>query len=84
MVGSWISDPNVIDFYNLVLGRPETGVLGFSLDLDDRPIAGCICLVSASRMEFYVVAYDPAFFACLSLGNLLIEDLVRVVHAAQA
>ncbi len=69
-------DPYVCDFYKSVLGKPGSGVFGFSLDLDERPISGGICLVSASRMEFYVVTYDPTF-ASVSPGNLLIEDLVK-------
>ena len=76
LVGPWILDPNVYAFYNVLVGHPESGVFGFSLDLDDKPIAGCISLVSASRMEFFVVTYDTAY-ALASPGNLLIEDLVR-------
>ncbi len=74
--GHWIWDPFVCDFYKLALGKPGSGVLGFSLDVDGRPIAGAISLVCASRMEFYIVTYDPTF-AAVSPGNLLIEDLVR-------
>jgi CelD/BcsL family acetyltransferase involved in cellulose biosynthesis len=76
LVGPWILDPGVRDFYKLLVGRPGSGVCGFALDFDGRPIAGGICLVSAATMEFFVVTYDPAFYSA-SPGNLLIEDLVR-------
>ena len=64
------------DFYKLTLARTGSGVLGFALDLDARPIAGGICLVSNSTLEFFVSALDPAY-SKFSPGNLLIEDIVR-------
>lgn len=73
---SWLRRPETAQFYRALVGRPDSGVLGFALDLDGRTIAGGLCLRSAGRLEYYVTAYDPAL-AAFSPGNLLIEDLAR-------
>ena len=51
-------------------------VRGFALLLDDKMVAGCVCLISPGKAEFFATVYDPAFKA-FSPGNLLIEDLGR-------
>lgn len=75
-IGSdWMRGRPVRDFYSGLVGQAE-GVEGFALDLDGRTMAGCICLRSATTLEFYVTTFDPEF-ARYSPGNVMIEDLVR-------
>ncbi|HEY3948360.1 GNAT family N-acetyltransferase [Phenylobacterium sp.] len=73
---SWLRLPQTAALYKALVGREGTGVLAFALDSGDQTIAGCLCLLSGDRLEYYITAFDPALSA-FSPGNLLIEDLGR-------
>jgi len=73
---NWLRNDGAAQFFGSLVGREGSGVQGFVLELDGRPVAGCICLLSAASVEFYVTAMEPAY-AAYSPGNLLIEDLLR-------
>jgi CelD/BcsL family acetyltransferase involved in cellulose biosynthesis len=73
---SWLRNDRLMPFYQALLGKPGSGVTAFSLELDGQIVAGCICLRSANRLEYFVTAFDPTY-APFSPGNLLLEDCVR-------
>lgn len=73
---SWLPQTAVQAFFADTVGRRGGGVLGFVLEQGGAPVAGALCLRSATHLEFYVSALDPAF-APYSPGKLLIEDVVR-------
>jgi CelD/BcsL family acetyltransferase involved in cellulose biosynthesis len=78
---SWIRGREAEAQFVALLSAPESGgagerdVHGFTLRLDGRIVAGCLCLLSEQRLEYFITGYDPAF-ASYSPGNLLIEDCV--------
>lgn len=73
---SWLAQTAAQAFFADTVGRRGAGVLGFVLEQGGAPVAGALCLRSATHLEFYVSALDPAY-APYSPGKLLIEDVVR-------
>jgi CelD/BcsL family acetyltransferase involved in cellulose biosynthesis len=76
---SWVQRPETRAFFvSQITGRCEGGsVVALALELDGTAVAGCICLVSPSRMEYLVTGYDDARFGAFSPGHLLVEDCAR-------
>ncbi len=74
--GSWLVKAQTRAFYRSVIGREGPATRGFALTLDDKIIAGCICIESSDRLEYYITAFDPDYSA-YSPGNLLLEECVK-------
>ncbi|MFI4950290.1 MAG: GNAT family N-acetyltransferase [Caulobacterales bacterium] len=73
---SWLRDEACATFYSNLIGIPGSGVTGFALTLDGRIICGGICLLAASRLEYFVTAFDTTY-AAFSPGGLWLEECVR-------
>ena len=72
---SWLFDPAPRSMFTALVGHPNTGVRMFSLNLDRKMVASCLCFQSAGRLEAFVITFDQTF-GRFSPGNLLIEDIV--------
>ncbi|MBV8592747.1 MAG: GNAT family N-acetyltransferase, partial [Caulobacteraceae bacterium] len=71
----WIEGGRGEAFFRDLIANGDL-VQSFTLTLDGRPIAGCACLTSRDRLEYFLTTIDPAFEA-FSPGQLLIEACGR-------
>ena len=64
------------------LQRKDSGLKLFCLEMDGRPLAGILGLVSGGNFSLWVTAYDPAFGNKYSAGTLLLIKTLELASRA--
>ena len=76
-------DDEVRDFFIDLAGRIElvSTPLVYFVKLDGTPVAASVNLVGPRSIEYFITTYDESYAAC-SVGNLIVDSMVRWAHAS--
>ena len=79
----FLMDDQVRDFFIDLAGRIDlvaTPLVTF-VKVDGAPVAASVNLVGPRSIEYFITTYDEAYAAC-SIGNLLVDYIVRWAYAS--
>jgi CelD/BcsL family acetyltransferase involved in cellulose biosynthesis len=79
----FLMDDQVRDFFIDLAGRIDlvaTPLVSF-VKVNGAPVAASVNLVGPRSIEYFITTYDEAYAAC-SVGNLLVDSIVRWAHAS--
>ncbi|EEA01975.1 Protein involved in cellulose biosynthesis (CelD)-like protein [Burkholderia sp. H160] len=79
---AYLMDDQLRDFFIDVAGRIDLVAtpLVFFVKLNGSPVAAALTIVGPRTIEYYITTYDEAY-AGFSVGNLLVDRIVRWAHA---
>ncbi|MEM5326411.1 GNAT family N-acetyltransferase [Paraburkholderia sp. JHI2823] len=80
---SFLMDDEVRDFFIDLARRIElvSTPLVYFVKLDGTPVAASVNLVGPRSIEYFITTYDESYAAC-SVGNLIVDSMVRWAHAS--
>ncbi|WP_233800102.1 GNAT family N-acetyltransferase [Paraburkholderia sp. HP33-1] len=80
---AYLMDDQLRDFFIDLAGRIDLVAtpLVFFVKLNGSPVAAAVNIVGPRTIEYYITTYDEAY-AAFSVGNLLIDRIVRWAHAS--
>ncbi|WP_051391208.1 GNAT family N-acetyltransferase [Paraburkholderia mimosarum] len=81
---AFLMDDRVRDFFIDVAGRIDLVAtpLVFFVKLNGKPVAASVNLVGPRCIEYFITTYDESY-AAFSVGNLLVDSIVRWAHESR-